>query len=93
MRALNNLTLQWADTVRSEPAFAWSAPLHFVDAEGNIHTPDYLGHQNTYRDLISDSPLQGQCSVVESRDCGDNDCVRKFISSLNTPNRGNYGIF
>jgi len=54
----------WADTVRSEPAFAWSAPLHFVDAE--------------------DSPLQGQCSVVESRDCGDNDCVLGAIANYTT---------
>lgn len=28
----------WADDVRSEKAFAWSAPLHFVDAEDNPPT-------------------------------------------------------
>ncbi|KAF8581879.1 nuclease Le1 [Ramaria rubella] len=46
----------WADTVREEKAYKWSAPLHFVDAE--------------------DSPLQGQCSVSESRDCGNGECIR-----------------
>ncbi|PBK70314.1 nuclease Le1 [Armillaria solidipes] len=28
----------WADTVRSESAFSWSAPFHFVDAEDNPPT-------------------------------------------------------
>ncbi|KAI0072489.1 nuclease Le1 [Panus rudis PR-1116 ss-1] len=28
----------WADEVRSQPAFAWSAPLHFVDAEDDPPT-------------------------------------------------------
>lgn len=28
------MRLQWADTVREEKAYAWSAPLHFIDAEG-----------------------------------------------------------
>ncbi|KJA29341.1 hypothetical protein HYPSUDRAFT_127595 [Hypholoma sublateritium FD-334 SS-4] len=28
----------WADTVRSEAAFSWSAPFHFVDAEDNPPT-------------------------------------------------------
>ncbi|KIJ56258.1 hypothetical protein M422DRAFT_63177 [Sphaerobolus stellatus SS14] len=51
----------WADTVRSEAAFSWSAPFHFVDAE--------------------DSPLQGQCSVVETRDCASNNCVLTAIAN------------
>ncbi|KAJ6624446.1 S1/P1 nuclease [Mycena sp. CBHHK59/15] len=31
-------TLGWADTVRSEAAYSWSAPFHFVDAEDNPPT-------------------------------------------------------
>jgi hypothetical protein len=47
----------WADTVKYEAAYTWSAPLHFVDA--------------------NDSPLTGQCSVSETRDCIGNSCIRK----------------
>jgi len=51
----------WADTVRSEKAFSWSAPFHFVDAE--------------------DSPLQGQCSVSETRDCASGNCILTAIAN------------
>ncbi|KAI0357186.1 nuclease Le1 [Trametes cingulata] len=54
----------WADTVRSETAYKWSAPLHFVDAE--------------------DSPLSGSCSVQETRDCGDGDCILTAIANYTT---------
>ncbi|KAG7450729.1 phospholipase C/P1 nuclease [Guyanagaster necrorhizus] len=50
----------WADDVRSESAFAWSAPLHFVDAE-------------------DDPP--SSCSVSESRDCSDGECILTAIAN------------
>ncbi|KAJ3576285.1 hypothetical protein NP233_g521 [Leucocoprinus birnbaumii] len=53
----------WADDVRSQSAYAWSAPLHFVDAEDNPPT---------------------SCSVSESRDCGDNDCILGAIANYTT---------
>jgi hypothetical protein len=45
----------WADTVKYETAYEWSAALHYVDAE--------------------DSPLSGSCSVSETRDCADGQCI------------------
>jgi hypothetical protein len=52
---------QWADTVKYETAYEWSAPLHFVDA--------------------LDAPLSGQCSVSESRDCGNGQCILTAIAN------------
>ncbi|OBZ72961.1 Nuclease PA3 [Grifola frondosa] len=54
----------WADNVKYETAYEWSAPLHFVDAE--------------------DSPLTGSCSVSESRDCGDGECILTAIANYTT---------
>ncbi|KZT22670.1 nuclease Le1 [Neolentinus lepideus HHB14362 ss-1] len=54
----------WADSVKYESAYRWSAPYHFVDA--------------------MDSPLQGSCSVEESRDCGDDDCILTAIANYTT---------
>ncbi|KDQ51131.1 hypothetical protein JAAARDRAFT_73787 [Jaapia argillacea MUCL 33604] len=54
----------WADTVKYETGYTWSAPLHFVDA--------------------NDSPLTGSCSVQETRDCGDNDCILAAIANYTT---------
>ncbi|KAI8976344.1 nuclease Le1 [Trametes punicea] len=54
----------WADSVKYESAYSWSAPLHFVDAE--------------------DSPLSGSCSVEETRDCGDEDCILTAIANYTT---------
>ncbi|TFK56345.1 nuclease Le1 [Heliocybe sulcata] len=51
----------WADSVRYETAYRWSAPYHFVDAE--------------------DEPLQGSCSVQETRDCGDGGCILTAIAN------------
>ncbi|EMD35713.1 hypothetical protein CERSUDRAFT_52687 [Gelatoporia subvermispora B] len=51
----------WADQVKSEPEFKWSANLHFVDAE--------------------DSPMTGECSVEEQRDCGDQQCILAAIAN------------
>ncbi|KIK71473.1 hypothetical protein GYMLUDRAFT_79527 [Collybiopsis luxurians FD-317 M1] len=53
----------WADDVRSEAAYSWSAPFHFVDAE-------------------DDPP--SSCSVEETRDCGDNDCILSAIANYTT---------
>ncbi|PIL37753.1 hypothetical protein GSI_01447 [Ganoderma sinense ZZ0214-1] len=54
----------WADQVKSETAFKWSADLHFVDAQ--------------------DSPLTGECSVDEQRDCADQDCILAAIANYTT---------
>ncbi|EJF55989.1 nuclease Le1 [Dichomitus squalens LYAD-421 SS1] len=51
----------WADQVKGEQAFKWSADLHFVDAQ--------------------DSPLTGQCSVEEERDCADQICILAAIAN------------
>ncbi|KAI1784082.1 nuclease Le1 [Ganoderma leucocontextum] len=51
----------WADQVKSEAAFKWSADLHFVDAQ--------------------DSPLTGECSVDEQRDCADKECILGAIAN------------
>ncbi|KZS89357.1 nuclease Le1 [Sistotremastrum niveocremeum HHB9708] len=54
----------WADTVREEKAYSWSAPLHFIDAE--------------------DEPLDGSCSVSQSRDCATGFCTLTAISNYTT---------
>ncbi|KAM5542535.1 hypothetical protein V8D89_003994 [Ganoderma adspersum] len=54
----------WADQVKSETAFKWSADLHFVDAQ--------------------DSPLTGECSVDEQRDCANQDCILAAIANYTT---------
>lgn len=33
------LSMQWADSVRDETAYKWSAPFHFVDANGALCCP------------------------------------------------------
>ncbi|XP_006454549.1 hypothetical protein AGABI2DRAFT_214751 [Agaricus bisporus var. bisporus H97] len=53
----------WADEVRPEPAYAWSANLHFVDALDNAPT---------------------SCSVSQSRDCPDNQCILGAIANYTT---------
>ncbi|KAF5339487.1 hypothetical protein D9758_015318 [Tetrapyrgos nigripes] len=53
----------WADDVRSEKAYAWSANLHFVDAEDNPPS---------------------SCSVSESRDCGNGQCILTAIANYTT---------
>ncbi|GJF00691.1 S1/P1 nuclease [Phanerochaete sordida] len=53
----------WADTVKYETAYEWSAPLHFVDANDNPPT---------------------SCSVEETRDCGDGDCILVAIANYTT---------
>ncbi|KXN87540.1 Nuclease S1 [Leucoagaricus sp. SymC.cos] len=53
----------WADEVKSEKAYAWSADLHFVDAQDNPPS---------------------SCSVSESRDCADNQCILGAIANYTT---------
>lgn len=53
----------WADEVRSQSAYAWSAGLHFVDAQDDPPT---------------------SCSVSESRDCTNNDCILGAIANYTT---------
>jgi hypothetical protein len=52
-----------------------SAPLHFVDAEGSCSSLK-LAYQCAWW-TIYDPPIS--CSVIESRDCGDNDCICTLI--------------
>ncbi|KAF9569802.1 nuclease Le1 [Agrocybe pediades] len=53
----------WADDVKSEAAYKWSADLHFVDAEDNPPT---------------------SCSVSESRDCSNGQCILTAIANYTT---------
>lgn len=67
--------------MKSEPAFKWSADLHFVDAEGTLEpasqSSSMLRRKKSKSDLIAtDSPLTGSCSVNETRDCSTDNCIR-----------------
>jgi hypothetical protein len=53
----------WADSVRDEAAYSWSASFHFVDA--------------------LDSP-PNSCSVSESRDCAEGNCILTAIANYTT---------
>ncbi|KAG6837205.1 hypothetical protein H0H93_013073 [Arthromyces matolae] len=53
----------WADDVKSETAYKWSADLHYVDAEDNPPT---------------------SCSVSETRDCGNGQCILTAIANYTT---------
>lgn len=41
---LKHCCAQWADTVKYETAYEWSAPLHFVDANGQCMIFIYIVH-------------------------------------------------
>ncbi|OJT05807.1 Nuclease PA3 [Trametes pubescens] len=73
----------WADSVRSLAAYRWSAPFHFVDAEGESEFLVILGHTLTST-ISKDAPLSGSCSVQETRDCGSGGCILTAIANYTT---------
>ncbi|KAF8307740.1 nuclease Le1 [Clavulina sp. PMI_390] len=50
----------WADTVKSKKEWAWTRPLHYINAH--------------------DDPLNGMCSVSDSRDCEDH-CILTALTN------------
>jgi hypothetical protein len=65
----------WADDVRSLSSFSWSAPFHFIDANGKpiLHISFYATFLTF--DVYLDDPKGGSCSVDEARDCGSKGCL------------------
>jgi hypothetical protein len=72
--------MKWADSVRSTAKYKFTAPFHFIDAEGIVQ----LLQRVTMRgpDGGTDDPLDGQCSVVQDRDCGSSGCICQSLTSL-----------
>jgi hypothetical protein len=71
----------WADTVRYLSEFHWSAPFHFIDANGDQHSVTCC-NKLLISKLCIDNPLGGSCSVEESRDCGSTGCLCKVFVRL-----------
>ncbi|KAK7051494.1 hypothetical protein VNI00_004468 [Paramarasmius palmivorus] len=70
----------WADSVRSQSAYAWTSSLHYVDAEGVFLRLSSMGI--VYNLLISiriDDP-PSSCSVSQSRDCAGG-CILTAIAN------------
>lgn len=72
----NNLgpAAPWADSVRYLSEFTFSAPFHYIDANGELFY-SFLSPLLTFNG--PDDPKGGSCSVQESRDCGDTGCLCK----------------
>jgi hypothetical protein len=68
----------WADDVRSLSGFTWSAPFHFIDANGEQYLVNTFSDKILTSTLFTDDPLGGSCSVDESRDCGSTGCLCKL---------------
>lgn len=78
---LTSIHAQWADSVRSEKAFAFTAPFHFIDAEGE--TLNSKLPSNNFLTRGADDPTGGSCSVEQTRDCGSTGCIcASFFSHI-----------
>ncbi|KAK0208043.1 nuclease Le1 [Desarmillaria ectypa] len=68
----------WADNVRTESAFAWSSPLHFVDAEVLAR---YLSHETARTENAFFIGDIGQPLHVEAFELGGNDISARCSGS------------